>query len=322
MRNGRRNQPFRLDAYRTRAGRAIQLHKSETIYAKKSFSTICIAAFVCIDLFCLKTVWNLVQTENPIYVWLVAFACAAALDVPMAIAAIAVKRYKQGLSDKKEKNLILILSVTVFVIAFIFSLGFRIITGDLSFDIHTDATLINSVSMEPETNQITYTNPAVLYAAAFNGVIPLLTSLSSFIISYFSTSPMIEKSMKIEKERIGIQTNIIEAEKAIAECADIETHCECLIAREKDLYKEFIDQLDAEAITVKQTARVIQMEKLASAENITSITDASKKLEEAKPAVNGLQNELLNLMTAKTKTKDAKVIELNNCKTSKKEAAK
>lgn len=271
-------KPFKLDSYRSRAGRVAFINQPDNMYAKPVFANMAVILFVIIDLFCLKIIWNLVQSENPVFVWSIAAACAMALDIPLAIAAIAVKKYHHGLCDKKEKNIILVLSVSVFVIAFLFSFGFRIMTKDLSFEIEAGSNMENT--METSTEEIVEENPAVLYAALFNGVIPLLTSLSSYVISYFSYNPVDGKLVRLKRERIGLQNNILEAEKALTEAETAQQHSEGLIARENDLYAEFIRKLDADAHTMEQLVRVLIAEKLGTPEGVTAMTNSGERVAE------------------------------------------
>lgn len=276
MKNIRRsNSPFSLDSYGTRVNRSNNLYRPDSIYSRPIFSNIAVLAFVFIDFFCLFTVWNLVQTEDMVYVCCVALGCAVALDVPLAIAAIALKRYHNGLSSKKEAMIIMAISVSVFAIAFVFSLIFRLVTKDLSFDTGTSSTLVNTVGeMETDTTE---DNLSICFAALFNGVIPLLTSLSSFVISYFS-SPLNRKLKQLETERITLQSNILEVDKALAQAEDALTHCDGLLEREQDLYFEFIDKLDSECQSLKQLARIIIMEKLQTPENVTALTESGNAL--------------------------------------------
>ena len=88
---------FHMDGWKSRMERLDFLNKPDNIYAKAWFGTLCVLAFCFIDLFCLKTVWNLVQTEDYIFVYCCAVACAIALDVPLAICALAVKKWQDGL---------------------------------------------------------------------------------------------------------------------------------------------------------------------------------------------------------------------------------
>ena len=283
---------FKSSQYRSRTQRIDYINKPDNLYAKDWFGKLAVWGFVIIDLLCLKTVWNLVQTEDALYVWSIALACAVALDVPLAIAANAVKRYSQGLCSKKEMLLISFMSVSVFAIAFAFSFGFRILTRDLTFSVGSGDMLVNTVSgagigIEGVSNTESSTEKqAILYAALFNGVIPLLTSLSSFVISYFAYNPVGMKLAKLEKERVGIQTNILEVNQWLAELSDVKAHASTLIFREEDLQAAFEQQLDADAYKLKQMVRVLLMEKLGTAEGVTAMTEAGKELEEKeKPCI-------------------------------------
>lgn len=268
--------PFNLDRYGSREERAADMNKADNIFANGVFGGLAVFIFVLIDFVCLRIVWNLVQTEDPFFIDCIAVACAAALDVPLAIAAIVLKKYNQGLYDRQEKNLIMILSIAVFTIAFVFSFCFRIFTKDLSFDIGTGSTLTNTLAETAETD--TAGGTSVLVVALYSGVIPLLTSIASFIISFFGYDPLKIKIGKLEKGRIGLQANIHEAERALTETTSAGEYCHELIAREDDLYQEFMTQLDADALALKQTVRVLIMRKLEKPEGVSAMSKAGAGL--------------------------------------------
>lgn len=284
----RTRRMLKMDSFKNRSERVKIVNGPDNIYAKAWFSNIAVLMFVFIDLFCLKVVWNLVQTEDPLYVWCIAFACAAALDVPLAIAAIVQKRYQQGLCEKSERNIVISLSIAVFAVAFVFSFIFRVVTRELSFDIGTGTTMMNALETgvkEDNTNA-----PAILFAALFNGVIPLLTSISSFVISFFGYSPLDMKLTDLERERVELQSNILEVKRALAETETPEENCTALIERENELYSAFMDQLDADALELKQLVRTILMEKLGTPEGVTAMTDSGDRLQQ------GNQYEIVKTM--------------------------
>ena len=267
--------PFTLDSYGTRVKRAKSIYKPDNLYARQLTNYLAILVFFSIDLFCLATVWNLVQLDSPFYAWSVAVGCALALDVPLAIGAIALKKHHHGLMDKKEAMITLVLSVIVFAIAFVFSIGFRLVTKDLTFDVGTTSTLINTAGVNEASNE---NNTTIWFAALFNGVVPLLTSISSFVVSYFSTNPVNDKLKTLETERITLQANLLEADMALSQADDAITHCNGLLAREKDLYKEFIEKLNSENQSLKQLARIILMEKLGNSNDVTALTESGVKV--------------------------------------------
>lgn len=277
MKNKKGVTPFELDPFTTRGKRTDNLYKPDNIYAKSFFSNLAVMAFVFIDFFTLFQVWNLVQTENPLYVYCVAFGCAVALDVPLAIAAIALKRYHDRMSSKLSATIICSLSIIVFAIAFVFSLMFRLVTKELTFDIGTSSTITNIMTEQTVNSDDKNT---ILYAALFNGMIPLLTSISSFVISYFSYDPVNARLYKKEKERIALQSNIIKADVAIAQAEDAETYCRKLLYREDDLYNAEVEKLKCDSNILRQLARMLIMEKLQNASNVTTITESAKDVNE------------------------------------------
>lgn len=272
----RTTSPFILDSYGTRVNRVTRLHKPDNIYANSLLSNMLVLIFVLIDFFCISILWNFVQTENPEFILFISCACAISLDVPLAIAAVAIKKYHHGISSRNEAMIITIISVIIFVIAFVFSFMFRIVTKDYTFVIEDSSAVVDSVNYTVVDS--TKENISIWFAALFNGIIPLLTSLSSFVISYFSYSPVEKKIKRLETERVKLQSNVLEADKALVQSEDAVTHCNALLARENDLYFEFISKLDAENQTLKQLARLVIMEKLRTADDVSSLTDSAKSI--------------------------------------------
>jgi len=273
--------PFTLDKYGTRAKRVKKLYAPDNIYAKKFTGILAVIIFCGIDLMCLSTVWNLVQTENPFYAWCVAIGCAIVLDVPLAIGAIALKKYHHGMMNKNEAMLTLVLSIITFVIAFGFSFAFRIVTRDLAFDIGTSSAMVNmaAAGAAAESTGTSSEDKAILVAAVFNGVIAMLTSMSSFVVSYFSTSPVNDKLSTLETESVYLDANIVEADKAIAETGGSASEfCRGLVAREQDLLDVFFAQLDAENQVLKQLFRTIFMEELNKPDDVSAVTDAARRV--------------------------------------------
>lgn len=307
--NKREKSPFTLDGYGTRANRVSTIYKPDNIYASTIVSNIAVLIFVMIDYFCLKSVWNLVQLEDQMYVMFVALGCAAALDLPLAVAAVALKKAQHKVMDKKEAMIITVLSVATFLIAFVFSLMFRIVTRELSFDVGSASTLVSTVG--ESANNSGDSSGIILFSALFNGVLPLLTSLASFIVSYFSADPINDKLKMLKTERVKLQNNIVEADVAIAESESAETHCNALLIREEDLFNEFISKLDSENLQIKQMARQVLMEKLGTPDDILELTDSSKKLSKNKKSTDEYESELIKLVKAETEKRQTAETNIN-----------
>ncbi len=305
--------PFTLDKYGTRAKRVKNIYAPDNIYAKKITAILAVIIFCGIDLLCLSTVFNLVQTENPVYAWSVALGVAIALDVPMAIGAIALKKYHHGVMNKNEAMITLVLSVIVFAIAFGFSFAFRLVTRDLTFDIGTSSAMVNmAAGAAAESTGTSSEDTAILVAAIFNGVVPLLTSIASFVVSYFSTSPVNDKLRTLEAELVALNANIADADKAIAETrGGASEFCRGLVAREHDLFPAFFSHIGSHNQMFKQLTRVIVMEKLGRPDDISAVTDSARRLYDETPHDYRPGNNYLQYIEEKLSKGDASDTENN-----------
>ncbi len=254
-----------------------KINKPESIYASEIFGNILTVLFVGIDLACLYSVWNGIQTENPIMIILIAVGCAVCLDVPLAIAAHALAAYKQGISNKGKAYTILTISIVLFVIAFVFALVFRVINKDM-FNTSSASGLVNTMNpntaaIEPEESD----SSKIMIAALFTGVLPLLTSLASFVVNYFSARPLYKKIANLKKDKIAYETIIAEYEAVLEESEKADEHCSELMAREQDVFEAEKQKLYTESGIAKQEVRLDIMKKInASPEAITQITASSK----------------------------------------------
>lgn len=256
-----------------------KINKPESVYASEMLGNVLTLLFVGIDLACLYSVWNGVQTENPIMIILIAIGCAVCLDVPLAIAAHAFAAYKQGISNKSKAYTILIISVVLFVIAFVFTLVFRVINKDV-FDTSSASGLVNTMNSNADiVEQGESDTPKIMIAALFTGVLPLLTSLASFVVNYFSAKPLDKKIAQLKKSKITYESIIAEYEAILEESETAEEHCSELMAREKDIFEAEKQKVYTESEIAKQNVRLEIMKKIqASPEAITQITEESKKL--------------------------------------------
>lgn len=254
-------------------------NKPESIYASEVLGNVLTLLFVGIDLACLYSVWNGIQTENPIMIILIAVGCAVCLDVPLAIAAHAFAAYKQGVSNKSKAYTILIISVVLFVIAFIFAFVFRVINKDV-FETSSSSGLVNTMNTNVDVAEQTEGDtPKIMIAALFTGVLPLLTSLASFVVNYFSARPLDKKIAQLKKSKIAYESMIAECEEILEESETADEHCSELMAREKDIFEAEKQKVYTQLDVAKQNVRLEIMKKIkASPEAITQITEESKKL--------------------------------------------
>lgn len=265
-----------LDSYGTRIWRSRKVNKSDSVYGKCWVANLATLLFVTIDFVCLYTVWNTVQTESAVMIALLAVGCAVCLDVPMAIAGYSLKSMHKKIKDKNSTLIVLILAITTFILTFAFAFWFRIETKDLTFEVYDPSTLLNSLS--EGTTEIQTENNAVLVAGMFNAVVPLCTSIASFVISYFASNPLQSKISKLDEAIITIDSNIAEIEQACEEAKRIDDYKSFLIVREEDMYRQFCESSEAQGLVRKQAVRFVIMEMLGTPDDISVLTESGERV--------------------------------------------
>lgn len=271
----KKSNPLEMDSYSTRSERLNTLFKPDSIYEGATLSYIVTLLFVLIDYVCLYTVWNTVQTESANLVRLLSLGCAVCLDVPMAIAAIALKKYHQGLCSKNSAKIIAIASIVTFAITFIFALCFRMVTKDLTFDVSAGGTMTNTLATQNESSE---GSGSVLVAALFCGFIPLCTSIGSFVISYFGADPLKQKIYSLNKEKIAIQSQLVDLEKVLIERKQSDSYKAFLLEREKSMFSQFKDECTTAGALLKQATRDAIIEKLQTPDDINVVTESGRKI--------------------------------------------
>lgn len=282
MKHNKLRDPIMLDSYGSRERETNLLFKPDNLYAKKWLANIAVALFCFIDFWCLQMVWNTVtKPENILFIYAVALGCAVALDVPLSIAGYSLKSRHQRLVSRNENIIILILSISVFIIAFACSFFFRLETRDLSYSIQ-NTNMVNvidtgSLGANPVTSEATDTQGSlpILIAAVFNGIIPLLTSMAAFVISYYGYSPLDEKILRLLRRCIRLDSNIIDLNTAILQAGTPEEYCDVMLNKEYDLYITHTQSIRAEGENLKQTAYLAVMKKLGDNESISTVTQAA-----------------------------------------------
>lgn len=271
----------------SRVKRVKNLSNPDTIYGKAWFSTLLVLVFVAIDFSWLANKWNLLQTGGDGYRYGIALGFAVALDVPMAVIAVVLKRYHQGLTGKKiSVATIVAVSMAAFLGAFIANFFVGIVARDQLFSLSESGGLVD-VAADAAAGAATMDSKTILYLAAANGLLPLFTSLSSFVFSYFAYDPLRNEIAKQEKAKIGLQSAITKINKELAESPTAEAYKEEMVEREEQLFKEFMQRLEAEYQAMKQTAGSVLMEKMKTPAEVTVVfRDRQKQMEQYQQQMN------------------------------------
>ncbi len=284
---------MRLDSYKTRLWRERKINASDSIFTSKIFLNIATLLFIITDSVCLYTAFNCLMTENPVLLVVMVIAAAIVLDVPPAISGRRLKAYYQQLSDKKSAFASIGLSVLSVSFVMIFYFIMKVLTRDMVFDANSNASLINSVANTTQGITDSSSDKIVLFASLFQAVLPIGTSLASFLMAFIS-NPLGDRIYRLKKAKITAEANMIDLQVAMAEAEARDSYCEFLIAREKDNYNNFLDSTNCQSLTVKNVAALVVMEKVKSSEDITSITDYADELNKDNAISEEPENESLD----------------------------
>ena len=219
------------------------------------------------------------QTESSMMIALIAVGCAVCLDVPLAIAGNALKSHHQKIKSKSSTMIVMVLAITTFLLTFIFAFWFRLETKELTFDISSGSTLTNTLA-ETTTVEANDSN-AVIVAALFNAVVPLCTSIASFVISYFAANPLGERISRYDTAIITLDSNITELEQALQEAETIDEHDRLLRENEAISKEVYIAACKARGLSLKQYALVEIMKILKNPDDISRLVEIGKQLNES-----------------------------------------
>lgn len=272
----RKSKVLTLDSYSTRGKRESKLARADNIYSSSYIGFILTVIFVCVDSFCCYSCWNATQTQSVTMNILMTVGCALTLDIPPMFCAYALVKYKQGMLPKSKAKVITIGTIAVVSLVICGYFAFRIVTKDLIFDGASSGGITNTVVQGTEST--TQNSNSNLFPAIYSGILPLATSITSFIVTYLTASPLKDRIHKLRKAKINTEANMADLHMAIAEAEDVISYSDYMIAREDDLYAHFLDELEAQKIVLKQIARVVIMEKLSNPDAISELTESGHTL--------------------------------------------
>ena len=98
--------PTQLDAYSLRSRRAKSLRRPESIFSSSPLANILLLAFILTDAVCFYSMWNVIISEEPLLLIMLALSIAMVVDIPMAIAGVVMAQARDGLRDRKEAKAI------------------------------------------------------------------------------------------------------------------------------------------------------------------------------------------------------------------------
>ncbi len=264
---------LKLDSYSTRKGTLRSLNKPANMYKRVWLANAIVLLCVVIDFVITQSIWNTVSRPESIFIiYLITIGNAIALDLPLAIAGYIYKEYRQFLVGKTETYIVLFGAIGIFTLAFISTFVFRMDTGELTFEsgnVSGAVTLGSSDSAIAESSD----DSRVFIASVVSGLIPLLTSATSFLVTFYSYDPLGQKIYSVQSKIIETEARACEVKAAKEAVYD---HFTFLLLRENDMFQSRIDLIDSMSGALKSEARIAIKEKLADPNSISHIDENSQ----------------------------------------------
>lgn len=190
--------------------------KRETSYAngweKPIVSTIVL--FICglADFTMFKSLFGSFLVDSVV----LQYICIACMLVGFDVAPIYIGIYKKKVSQGyKRSDELAKIGVIAFGLAFVANLFLRIMCRDILLP--SDTAVIDLFGSTQTTDVAPESNPLAMTWAIFGAIMPLITSLCSYLVSYFAFNPLKMEHVKYAKALLKLDDSIEQVEAAIAE---------------------------------------------------------------------------------------------------------
>ena len=206
------------------------------------------------DMLRLTKTWKIVETSNPIVVFITALTCSMLLNVPMLYFGIRFKNYSQKLCGRSELVRVGCMAGATFIITYVFYFMFTMATRSSAYSIKSTS----GFQLGGASNAADSSSSAILYIALYASFLPLATSIFSLLVGYCTSDPL-EQEINIETLNvIDKQNNIMDIDQGIKEAGEPLKHADFLLKCEMDKYKTHIEYLNLQGLcmTIK-TAEMI-----------------------------------------------------------------
>ena len=273
-----------------------RLLKKKRVKDVLNMGTLLTMFFMVADFVPLNARWTSVQEESYILVGLLAAVSAVCLDLPMYIAGNTVRKFMDGLVNKKRMLSILILALLAFFIVFIPYALFSFSTKESVFQAATP--LESSSVLGMNWGATSEGNPlSVTHAALFSTLLPMATSISSFVSGIVLYKPIDAELDKLYEVRLLAEEHQMLLKQGRAELSSDRT--EFLVNREKDLYESHLADIKAQAQVRIQAYKEALEEHLDVEGALHVIEGAQKEIEEAFEEFDKYSSSVVDVLKAR-----------------------
>lgn len=155
-----------------------------------------------LDFMMFKQLFGSFLEDYEIYQWLGTAGLLIGFDVAPVYMGIACSRYAQKIGRAKN-GLIMALCGIAFFLAFTASLYLRSCTYQLVIPVSAENAVTSLMDKGVQLEEAV--NPQAKPYAIFAGILPLVTSIVSFAISYLVSDPAKERMLRVHRERLALE---------------------------------------------------------------------------------------------------------------------
>lgn len=251
--------------------------KPDSLFYMPGVSAFVILVCVLVDLANFYTLFATISSDSPLQIVMQVAGLLFGFDIVMLYCGIEFRKYKQGLNHHLW---VIILGLVAFGFAVFINTVLRIRTVDLMAGSSTSTAF-------SETVQTQDSDPIAIAQMLFGIMIPFVTSIGTFFISYVTYNPLLKKQQKLA-EQIAYTRDCIRRYNAILDDYAAQENALKMLSEEDEMqYHAMLQYYIAKAYSYYDYVVMELKEKLADpAENsVLSQFDFDKFSEELRSAI-------------------------------------
>lgn len=253
------------------------LYKAASLFGRNRTAMVITLLFVIFDSVSLYMLLNLAfAPSHELAMFAAILSLALCLDVPLGIAGTELKKAKQRLCSWKHAIVTLVIAVLAFLLVFMPFFFFRLDTADQMFDLNDGSGLVNMVEAaeaDPEES-----NDATVSGGILLALMPLVTSISSFLLNFILADPLGDQLFCLEQARARLQNKIVKLQAALAEAGDPDTYAGMLFELEEGRCSAMKEKLRTQRLVLQEVFDVLLMQYMADPDAISRIEEHAKQL--------------------------------------------
>lgn len=251
---------MKLDSYGSRKKHYSKIYGAEPLLSSSVIANVFILVMTACDFFTNYSMWNMVLHTQLLIKYMITLSTAVLLDLPMGIAATALKQHQQGMRSKEGAIFINVLAIGAFLLVLIMTSVVRINAKDICFP-----------DIEQEKTR--------LLVAVGISLLPAATSLGAYAISYACANPKNDRLKKFWRLKCSLEARIADLEAADKQADFNGGYLERSKELENALREAHNNSIDAQVKEAEQySALAIMTHIAADADQISTITARSKEL--------------------------------------------